>query len=340
MIIKYDNVEKTYIAKSITVNACKNINFSVEEGDIFGVVGYSGAGKSTLIRMVNALERPTSGKVTVNGEVINELKGSDLRKARKNISMIFQNFNLINAKTVYENVAMPLILNHTPKEEIKKRVKDILSFVELSDKANTYPSNLSGGQKQRVGIARALTTDPSILLCDEPTSALDPKTTDAILKLLLKVNKALNVTIMIITHQINIVQKICNKVAVMEDGHIVEIGEVKEVFAKPKQAITKAFVSTVVDEDIPETIFASSAAETKNGKILKVRCLDGNVCDTFVPALREMFSANIKTLFMSVNEVQGSILTIIGLHVTGSDDQIKEVEEYLGKVYEYKEVKL
>lgn len=338
MIIQFENVEKTFNSRKIQVNACKNINLTVDEGDIFGVVGYSGAGKSTLIRMVNALERPTSGKVVVNGVVINELRGNELRKARKGISMIFQQFNLVNAKTVYENVAMPLILNHTPKEEIKKRVKEILEFVELTDKADTYPGKLSGGQKQRVGIARALTTNPSILLCDEPTSALDPKTTDSILNLLKKVNQELNITIMIITHQINIVQKICNKVAVMEDGCVVEMGKVKEVFAKPVQPLTKAFVDTVVDQSIPETIFEAAAAEKGNSKIVKIRCLDGNVCDTFTPGLRENFSAEIKTLFLSVNEMQGSVLTIIGLQIKGTREEIEEVLVYLRENYEYEEV--
>lgn len=338
MIIQFENVEKTFSSRKMQVNACRNINLTVDEGDIFGVVGYSGAGKSTLIRMVNALERPTSGTVTVNGVVINELKGNDLRKARKGISMIFQQFNLVNAKTVYENVAMPLILNHTPKEEIKKRVDEILKFVELTDKADTYPGKLSGGQKQRVGIARALTTNPSILLCDEPTSALDPKTTDSILSLLKKVNRELNITIMIITHQINIVQKICNKVAVMEDGYVVETGNVKEVFAKPVKPITKAFVDTVVDQSIPDTIFAEAAAEAGNFRIVKIRCLNGNVCDTFTPGLRKLFTAEFKTLFLSVNEMQGSVLTIIGLQIKGTTDEIKEVLSYLQENYEYEEV--
>lgn len=338
MIIQFENVEKTFYSKKMQVHACKDINLTVDKGDIFGVVGYSGAGKSTLIRMVNALERPTSGRVTVNGVVINELKGENLRKARKDISMIFQQFNLLEAKTVFENVAMPLILNHTPKDEIKRRVNEILKFVELSDKTDTYPGKLSGGQKQRVGIARALTTNPSILLCDEPTSALDPKTTDSILNLLQKVNRELNITIMIITHQINIVQKICNKVAVMEDGYVVEMGNVKEVFARPVQPITKAFVDTVVDQTIPESIFAAAAAEKQNSRIFRVRCLNGNVCDTFTPDLRKRFTAEINTLFMSVNEMQGSVLTIIGLQVKGSKEQIREVEQYLKENFESEEV--
>lgn len=338
MVIKFENVDKTFKNRKLSVHACRDINLSVDKGDIFGVIGYSGAGKSTLIRMVNALERPTSGKVTVNGLVINELKGNELRKARKDISMIFQQFNLLNSKTVYENVAMPLILNHTSKDEIKKKVREILDFVELSDKIDAYPSKLSGGQMQRVGIARALTTNPSILLCDEPTSALDPKTTDSILQLLKKVNRELKITIMIITHQVQIVQKICNKVAVMEGGRVVETGDVNEIFAKPKQQITKTFVNTAIDQSVPQTIFQKAIEEQRNFKIFKIRCLDGNVSDSFVPMLRNNFDTEIKTLFISVNEIQESILTVFVLQIIGTDKQIEEIEKYLRCNYECGEV--
>ena len=210
MIINLKDVNKSFKVKGEIFEACKNINLSVEAGDIYGIVGYSGAG------LINALEKPTSGQVVVKGKVINELDGSQLRQIRKDIAMIFQSFNLLNSKTVYDNVAIPLLLNNTPKEEIKTKVMAMLDFVGLSDKQNVYPQNLSGGQKQRVGIARALATNPSILLCDEPTSALDPKTTDSILRLLRKVNQELNVTIILITHQINIISKICNMVKLLK----------------------------------------------------------------------------------------------------------------------------
>ncbi len=340
MIIEFQNVEKTFADKKQNVHACRDINLTVEKGDIYGVVGYSGAGKSTLIRMVNALERPTSGTVTVNGVVISELQGQELVRARKDISMIFQQFNLLESRTVYENVAMPLVLNHTPKAQIREKVLQILQFVELSDKADVYPSKLSGGQKQRVGIARALATDPSILLCDEPTSALDPRTTDSILNLLMKVNRELDVTILLITHQIDIVRKICNKVAVMEGGYIVEQGDVKEVFAHPRRPITQAFVETVVEQTIPETILREAAARKGQSKAFKIRHIGGNICDTFLADLRSRFSADFQTLFISVNELQGSILTVIGLQVIGDAAQIDEVEEYLFEKYEYEEVEL
>lgn len=334
-IIEFQQVHKTFKNKKATVLACRDINLSIEKGDIFGVVGYSGAGKSTLIRMVNALERPTSGKVVVNGATINELKGKNLRLARKDISMIFQQFNLLNSKTVYENVAMPLILKHTPKEDIEKRVHEILEFVELSDKIESYPTQLSGGQMQRVGIARALATNPSILLCDEPTSALDPKTTDSILQLLKKINRELNVTIMIITHQVNIVQKICNRVAVMEEGYVVETGSVKDLFENPKQQITKHFVDTVIDQTIPGIILQAASKETKNYRILKVRCLDENIDDDFVSYLRNQFNIDIRTLFMSINEIQDSLLTVFGLQIVGEANKIDALEHYLSDHYVY-----
>ncbi len=338
MIIDFRNVNKSFRLKGKTVEACRNINLTVDEGDIFGIVGYSGAGKSTLVRLINALELPTSGQVVVRDRVINELGGADLRRARKDIAMIFQSFNLLNSKTVYDNVAIPLLLNNTPKEEIHKKVVEMLDFVELGDKLDVYPQNLSGGQKQRVGIARALATNPSILLCDEPTSALDPKTTDSILHLLRRVNKELNVTIVLITHQINIISKICNKVAVMANGEIIEQGAVKDIFAHPKQQLTKDFINLVVDDFIPETIFRKALEEEGPAKIFKLRVLNGNVCDTLVPDLRTAFKLEIKTLSMSVMEMQGSILTSAGILAKGEAAELVRLEKHLRQNYEVKEV--
>ncbi len=338
MIIDFRNVNKSFRLKGKTVEACRNINLTVDEGDIFGIVGYSGAGKSTLVRLINALEMPTSGQVVVRDRVINELGGADLRRARKDIAMIFQSFNLLNSKTVYDNVAIPLLLNNTPKEEIHKKVVEMLDFVELGDKLDVYPQNLSGGQKQRVGIARALATNPSILLCDEPTSALDPKTTDSILHLLRRVNKELNVTIVLITHQINIISKICNKVAVMANGEIIEQGAVKDIFAHPRQQLTKDFINLMVDDFIPETIFRKALEEEGPAKIFKLRILNGNVCDTLVPDLRVAFKLEIKTLSMSVMEMQGSILTSAGILAKGETAELVRLEEHLRQNYEVKEV--
>lgn len=225
-MIQLDHISKRYEGRGGTVDALKDVSIHVEKGDIYGIIGFSGAGKSTLIRMVNRLETPDSGTVTVDGHSLEGLPKAELRQIRRKIGMVFQQFNLLESKTVFQNVAMPLILEGASKERIAARVEEALRFVELEDKRDTYVSHLSGGQKQRVGIARALATEPTILLCDEATSALDPQTTESILKLLKRVNREMGVTILLITHQMQVIQMICNKVAVMETGQVVEQGSV------------------------------------------------------------------------------------------------------------------
>src|SRR5699024_2487255 len=228
-LIELKNISKIYKRNNTETQALKDINLHINKGDIFGVIGFSGAGKSTLIRLVNYLEKPTKGKVIINNHDLNHYPVRQLRKLRKDIGMIYQHFNLLNSKTIYQNIAIPLVLEKENKKIIQKRVIELLEFVGLEDKVDSYPNELSGGQKQRIGIARALATNPSILLCDEITSALDPNTTDSILKLLQKINETYNITIMIITHEMNIIQKICNRVAVMEDGKVIEEGTVLDV---------------------------------------------------------------------------------------------------------------
>lgn len=336
-MIKFESINKIFENKDIRVEACHDVNLRVEKGDIFGVVGYSGAGKSTLIRMVNGLEKPTSGRVLVNGVVVNELNRHGLRKACQDTSMIFQQFNLVMSKTVFENVAMPLKLRHFPKAEIEKKVYEMLEFVELSEKADAYPQTLSGGQKQRVGIARALVTNPSILLCDEPTSALDPKTTDSILKLLKKINVDLGVTIMLITHQINVVQKICNKMAVMQDGRVVEQGNVKRLFVSPESELTRAFVDTVIEQEIPAPIYEDAISTNKNYRIWKIRCLDRYACDDFAENLKKQLGIEFRILFMSVNELQEEVLTVIGIQGFGTDSDLSKMNRFFQENYTYEE---
>ena len=225
-MIEIIDAKKTFYVKNKEVKALKGVSLTIEDGDIYGIVGYSGAGKSTLIRLINAIEKPDSGQVLINGTDINKLSDKDLRNQRKKIGMIFQNFNLLNSVNVYENIAAPL-KNHTglSKEEIDIKVKELLKLVDLSDKEKAYPNQLSGGQKQRVAIARALSNDPEILLCDEATSALDPNTTKSILDLIKEIKKKFNITVVLITHQMEVVKYICNKVSVMDDGYIVEQGD-------------------------------------------------------------------------------------------------------------------
>ena len=221
-MIQLEHVSRTFREKSMEVRALQDVSLHVREGEIYGIVGFSGAGKSTLIRLVNRLETPDSGTVRVNGQELASLKGKALTSLRRKIGMVFQQFNLLEGKTVFHNIAIPLRMEGRPKEEIEQRVAEVLDFVELGEKKNAYVSQLSGGQKQRVGIARALATEPKILLCDEATSALDPQTTESILKLLKRVNQKMGITIMLITHQMQVIQLICDRVAVMEDGKVVE----------------------------------------------------------------------------------------------------------------------
>lgn len=253
--IELHHVSKNFIQKGETFEALKDINFTVEKSDIFGVIGMSGAGKSTLVRCLNYLERPTSGEVVIDGKKLSELSERELRLERKNISMIFQHFNLLMQKNVINNVCFPLRLRKVKKKEAYKKAYELLELVGLNDKAKAYPSQLSGGQKQRVAIARALASDPDILLCDEATSALDPQTTDSILELLKEINEKSGITIIIITHQMNVIQEICNKVAIIEKGELVEEGMVADIFANPKSEAAKKLIigepqSNVVKEPV------------------------------------------------------------------------------------------
>lgn len=251
-MIDIKNLTKTYFSKDREVKAVDNVSITIHDEEIFGIVGYSGAGKSSLLRCINLLERPTSGKITVDGVDLTKLDNKRLRQARLKIGMIFQHFNLVSQKTVAENIAFALKASKTPKNKIEKRVDELLDMVGLADKKEVYPGQLSGGQKQRVGIARALANNPKVLLCDEATSALDPTTTKSILNLLKKINKELNITIVIITHEMDVVKEICHRMAIMENGRIVEQGNVYDIFASPKEQLTKEFIQSVVSFDLPK----------------------------------------------------------------------------------------
>lgn len=243
-MIRLENIYKSFRQKNKDINALKGINLSIDKGDIYGIIGYSGSGKSTLVRCINLLERPTLGKVFFKDEDISSYSEKNLIPYRRRIGMIFQQFNLLSSATVYNNIAYPLQLIGTPKEQIKEKVDSLLELVDLSDKRNVYPANLSGGQKQRVAIARALASDPEVLLCDEGTSALDPKTTRSILSLLKLINQQMGITIVLITHEMDVVKSICNKVAVISDGLIVEMNTVENMFANPETEITRELLNT------------------------------------------------------------------------------------------------
>jgi D-methionine transport system ATP-binding protein len=330
-MIEFQNVSKIFKTKECEVKALENVSLTIEDGDIYGIIGFSGAGKSTLIRTINALEVPTSGKVLVDGEDINALKQSKLRQKRKKIGMIFQQFNLLETKTVYENIALPLVLNHVPKDQIKKKVQEVLEYVELTDKKDVYPSKLSGGQKQRVGIARALATDPSILLSDESTSALDPKTTKAILKLLKRINKELGITIVLITHEMNVIQSICHHVAVMESGRVVEKGNVLDVFSEPQQEITKNFVKTVINDSVPELLIESIRSEKKNNKLLKLKFLDSDSTESVLSGVNKKFDVETNILFANISEIQERVLGIIIVQIIGAKNEIEGAQKYFSE---------
>lgn len=241
-MIELKHIVKEFNDSGRDVHAVNDVSLTIDDGDIFGIIGFSGAGKSTLVRCINLLGRPTSGEVIIDGRDITALSQKELREARKKIGMIFQHFNLMPSRTVAGNVAFPLKNSGLSKQEIKAKVKKLLDMVEIGDKEDAYPSQLSGGQKQRVAIARALANDPKILLCDEATSALDPQTTHSILELLKRLNKELGITIVVITHEMDVVKTICNKVAVMEHGRVVETGDILKVFTEPEADITRAFI--------------------------------------------------------------------------------------------------
>ena len=241
-MIRFENVKKVFSLKDKEVHAIRDMSFTIENGDIFGVIGLSGAGKSTLVRCMNLLEKPTSGKVFLNELELTAITPKELRKARKKIGMIFQEFNLLEQRTALKNVCYPLEIIGMSKVEAEKKAITLLKLVGLEDRMGNYPAQLSGGQKQRVAIARALATDPEVLLCDEATSALDPNTTQATLELLQKINEELGVTIVIITHEMKIVEKICHRVAIIDDGKVAEIGDVQEVFLHPQSKIAKELI--------------------------------------------------------------------------------------------------
>ncbi len=328
-MITIQDVSKTFVVNKESVHALQHVSLTINKGDIFGVIGFSGAGKSTLLRMINALEVPTSGHVEVDGQNINELSFNELRHVRKGIGMIFQQFNLLNSKSVYDNIAIPLMLNKVPKEQIAARVKELLEFVDLSNKADAYPGELSGGQKQRVGIARALATEPSILLCDEATSALDPDTTESILQLLEKVNRELGITIVIVTHEINVIQKICNRVAVMELGHLIESGSVLEVFSKPQQETTRRFVRTVIPDQIPPSVLETLKSDTRNYTILRMNFLGSNTTNNVLYHINKTLHVESSVLFANVTELQHTVLGIFIVQFIGDDEAIGQVKEYL-----------
>ena len=328
-MITITGVSKTYSGKSGTVHALDDVSLHVEKSDIFGIIGFSGAGKSTLIRMVNQLETPDTGSVEVAGLDLTSLSPKALRTSRRTIGMVFQQFNLLETKTVFRNIAMPLILAGASKAQIAKRVDEVLEIVELTDKRNANIRQLSGGQKQRVGIARALTTNPDILLCDEATSALDPKTTDSILTLLKRINREMGVTILLITHQMHVIQRICNRVAVMEEGRIVEQGRVLDVFGHPEKEITQDFVRTVINDQIPKSMVEIIRQDTRNYRVERLRFIGQAVQQPIISTISKIDGLEVNVLGANVEELQDTVLCLYLLQLIGPDHLIDRAEQII-----------
>ncbi|MDY6086739.1 MAG: methionine ABC transporter ATP-binding protein [Succiniclasticum sp.] len=339
-MIKLVNVEKTYYSKAGDIAALKKTNLEIKEGTIFGIIGLSGAGKSTLIRCINMLEVPTSGQVFVDGQELTAMSEAQLRKARQNIGMIFQHFNLLASRTVFDNVAFPLEIQGIPRDKIKARVEELLELVQLSDRGDYYPSQLSGGQKQRVGIARALASNPKVLLSDEATSALDPQTTKSILQLLRDINSRLNLTIVMITHQMEVVKEICDQVAVIENGTIIEEGSMYKVFTEPQQETTKEFVKTVNDIRIPSIINTESMQQAyfPDAKLLLNLTFLGGEDDEegSTGADQPLVSSIIKKFGVDVNIISGKVDYLKDLpygtllvELIGEEAEIKNALQYI-----------
>lgn len=330
-MITFSHIEKTYSSLAGPVHALKDINLTIKTGEIFGIIGLSGAGKSTLVRCINLLERPTSGKVILDGVDVTVLSERKLRETRAQIGMIFQHFNLLSSSTIYDNIAYPLRLTKLSEDKIKERVHELLVLVGLSDKALQYPAQLSGGQKQRVGIARALANNPKILLCDEATSALDPQTTRSILNLICDINKKLSLTVVVITHEMQVVKEICDRVAVLDGGVIVEEGSVLDVFTAPKKLLTQEFIGTLFPEELSSSYYAGAAKESFPGSslLLQLTFLGKSANDPVFADMVRAVPVKAAILFGSLDKIKRTPYGRMLVKLSGKQDYIEDAVTYL-----------
>lgn len=329
-MIKFIDVSKKFGHGEQTVHAVSNVSFEIKKGEIFGMIGFSGAGKSTLLRCINLLEAPTSGEVIVDGESMTKLSARDLRLARKKIGMIFQHFHLMPSRTVADNIAYPLKGSGLSKAEIKVKVEKLLELVEIPDKSNFYPSQLSGGQKQRVAIARALANDPSVLLCDEATSALDPQTTNSILQLLKQLNVKLGINIVMITHEMAVIKEICHRVAVMEDGRVVEMGDIFEVFANPQQPITQNFIKNTSNLQKVHQLMDTSLLDIKENEVLlKLSYTQRNTAEPHISYVAQTYKVDMNIIFADVELLQGALMGGTVAVMSGQREAVNQAVGYL-----------
>ncbi|MDG4655566.1 methionine ABC transporter ATP-binding protein [Ectobacillus antri] len=323
-MIEIRNLTKEYETTKGTVIGVDRVSLKIHSGEIFGIVGYSGAGKSSLLRCLNLLERPTAGQVLIGGVDLTALHKNQLRQARLKIGMIFQHFHLISSKTVYDNIAFSLKAAGKSKQEIEKKVIELLHLVGLADKKDVYPAQLSGGQKQRVGIARALANDPSVLLCDEATSALDPKTTKSILRLLKDINHELGITIVLITHEMEVVKEICDRMAVMQDGKIIEEGPVYELFANPREKLTQQFIESVLQFEIPKRVL-----EHRKGTIIKIQFQGSIAEESVVSDVFQKFRVQGNILHGKIEYIQETPLGIFVMELIGDAAEVRQAIAYI-----------
>ncbi len=335
-MIRLEQITKTFQSGRKTVTAVDNVSLSVNDGEIFGVIGFSGAGKSTLVRCINLLERPTSGKVWLDDVELTALPAAEIRRRRQEIGMIFQQFNLFAARTVFDNVAFPLRRQKLSRAAQEQRVAELLKLVGLEQKAGAYPSELSGGQKQRVAIARALASGPKVLLCDEATSALDPQTTRATLRLLKDLNRKLGLTIILITHEMQVVKEICDRVAVMENGRVVEEGDVFTVFSNPRQPVTRNFISMTSNLSRVYELLEQDAAITrlKPGQlILRMNYIERSACEALVSQLSRQFQVDLNIIFGNIEMIGDNPIGGLVVIVSGAPESIEKTLGYLKDIH-------
>ena len=326
------NVDKVYHSKNGDVHALRNITLHVEKGEIYGIIGLSGAGKSTLVRCINMLEVPSHGQVFVDTQDMTSLDSISLRKARQKIGMIFQHFNLLACRTVYDNIAFPLEIQGIDKSAIKAKVDSLLDLVGLTDRSHHYPSQLSGGQKQRVGIARALASDPKVLLCDEATSALDPQTTASILDLLRDINKRLNLTIIMITHQMQVVKEICDKVAVIENGEIIEQGTMLNIFTNPQTATTKEFVNSIQNNELPAMIKEMHPSQTYtegSRPLIRLFFIGESAGEPVISTLIKKYDVDVNILIANLETIEDTPYGTLLVELSGTSEKIETAMNYL-----------
>lgn len=327
-MIEFKNISKHYQLKGQTIRALDQVNLQIPDGSIFGIIGYSGAGKSTLIRLINLLERPNEGQVIINNTDFTALSAKALRQERANIGMIFQHFNLLQTKTVAANIEMPMKLLGWSAAEREKRLNELLEFIDLKHKKDAYPDELSGGQKQRVGIARALANHPKILLCDEATSALDPQTTQSVLELLKKINREQGITIVMVTHEMDVIESVCDYVAVMEHGQVIETGSTLAIFSQPQHPTTKNFIQTVLQQQLPVNILNNLENQNQHS-IYCLKFLGKSAQETVIQAVIKQFDLSLNILFANMTEINGAVIGQMFIQLLGDPAIIQQALQFL-----------